>query len=469
MTDQDLASLAQLLDEKLSLFKKLTEQKAKEVEEQINNLEDDEETIIFKFERIIKNMKGYDLIQALSEINERLDKLHEEEWNSRHGEESESESESGESDIMTESDDSISIFSDGSANDILEFMDIEDEERLLIKKRDNDALQRLYQELLKSAKTNNVKVKQIEMFDNEEHLYREVIELAKMIVRDPDSDEEMEEEAKREDIAEKEFYKFMVDDAIRDLKYAIPNAPDFSQSSKKYKTYKKIVQLLEDHDTKIGVIREKANEMGRFNESEEFEKVSETFRKKLQSFFEREDVENFSSGSEPEQVKLPNKRQIIDEDYPVKVRKINDEEMETNAGSNSTPIVEESVKIEKEESNFHYPILGEIEDMYKEFLQEIKSKLDEDELSLIEISREQRSTALIINQKRFERLCKEIFQDYKVDLKFDPEVFEVLQAASEEYLVQLFEDTNLQAIGRYSQMIQPRDIQMVRRINGERH
>ena len=66
------------------------------------------------------------------------------------------------------------------------------------------------------------------------------------------------------------------------------------------------------------------------------------------------------------------------------------------------------------------------------------------------------------------RLVKEIAQDFKMDLRFEAKAVLCLQEASEAYLVGLLEDSNLCAIHTKWQMIMPKDIQLARRIWGER-
>ncbi|GFQ95304.1 histone H3.3 type 1, partial [Trichonephila clavata] len=67
-----------------------------------------------------------------------------------------------------------------------------------------------------------------------------------------------------------------------------------------------------------------------------------------------------------------------------------------------------------------------------------------------------------------ERLVREIAQDFKTDLRFQSAAIGALQEASESYLVGLFEDTNLCAIHAKRVTIMPKDIQLARRIRGER-
>ena len=63
---------------------------------------------------------------------------------------------------------------------------------------------------------------------------------------------------------------------------------------------------------------------------------------------------------------------------------------------------------------------------------------------------------------------REIAQDFKTDLRFQSSAVLALQEASEAYLVGLFEDTNLCAIHAKRVTIMPKDIQLARRIRGER-
>ena len=67
-----------------------------------------------------------------------------------------------------------------------------------------------------------------------------------------------------------------------------------------------------------------------------------------------------------------------------------------------------------------------------------------------------------------QRLVREIAQDFKTDLRFQGSAVLALQEATEAYLVGLFEDTNLAAIHAKRVTIQPKDIQLARRIRGER-
>ena len=88
--------------------------------------------------------------------------------------------------------------------------------------------------------------------------------------------------------------------------------------------------------------------------------------------------------------------------------------------------------------------------------------------ALRDIRHFQKSTALLIRKLPFQRLVREIAQDFKTDLRFQSAAILCLQEASEAYLVGLFEDTNLCAIHARRVTIMPRDIKLARRIRGER-
>jgi histone H3/H4 len=91
----------------------------------------------------------------------------------------------------------------------------------------------------------------------------------------------------------------------------------------------------------------------------------------------------------------------------------------------------------------------------------------------------------LIRKLPFQRLVREIAQDFKTDLRFQSSAVMALQEASEAYLVSLvrllshlfaqplmrtkqFEDTNLAAIHAKRVTIQPKDLQLARRLRGER-
>lgn len=93
-----------------------------------------------------------------------------------------------------------------------------------------------------------------------------------------------------------------------------------------------------------------------------------------------------------------------------------------------------------------------------------KSKLG----PLREIRKYQKSTELLIKKLPFSKLVREIADIYKKELHFQNSAMLALQEASEAYLVGLFEDTNLCAIHAKRVTIMPKDIQLARRLRGEK-
>jgi len=89
-------------------------------------------------------------------------------------------------------------------------------------------------------------------------------------------------------------------------------------------------------------------------------------------------------------------------------------------------------------------------------------------VALREIRKYQKSTDLLVRKLPFQRLAREISQDFYADLRFQGSAVLALQEASEAYVVGLFEDTNLAAIHAKRVTIMPKDMQLTRRIRGER-
>ena len=96
-------------------------------------------------------------------------------------------------------------------------------------------------------------------------------------------------------------------------------------------------------------------------------------------------------------------------------------------------------------------------------------------VALKQIRQYQKSTELLIRKLPFQRLVCEIASDREViksplcgKVRFQSVAVMALQEAAEAYLVGLFEDTNLCAIHAKRVTIMPKDIQLVRRICGER-
>ena len=89
-------------------------------------------------------------------------------------------------------------------------------------------------------------------------------------------------------------------------------------------------------------------------------------------------------------------------------------------------------------------------------------------VALQDIRHFQKTSALLIRKLPFQRLVREIAQDFKTDLRFQSAAILCLQEVAEAYLVRLFDNANLCAIHARRVTIMPKDILLARRIRGER-
>ena len=84
-----------------------------------------------------------------------------------------------------------------------------------------------------------------------------------------------------------------------------------------------------------------------------------------------------------------------------------------------------------------------------------------------------KSTELLIRKAPFQRLVREVLQDLEremglKDMRLQSTAVLALQEATEAYLVGLFEDAHLCAIHAKRVTLMPKDINLARRIRGER-
>ena len=98
-------------------------------------------------------------------------------------------------------------------------------------------------------------------------------------------------------------------------------------------------------------------------------------------------------------------------------------------------------------------------------------------LALHEIHRYQQSMESLIRKTPFNKLIKEISQEYRicpegpgtpsVQVRFQSTALAALQEAAENFLVGLFEDVNLLAVHAKRVTVMPRDIRLALRIRGD--
>ena len=92
-------------------------------------------------------------------------------------------------------------------------------------------------------------------------------------------------------------------------------------------------------------------------------------------------------------------------------------------------------------------------------------------VALREIRRFQKSTELLVRKAPFDKLVWEIAQDVGIikHLKFQGSAILASQEATEAYATTLFNDANDAAIHAKRKTVLPKDIQLVRRLRGERN
>lgn len=84
--------------------------------------------------------------------------------------------------------------------------------------------------------------------------------------------------------------------------------------------------------------------------------------------------------------------------------------------------------------------------------------------ALMDIRKYQKGTELLLRKAPFQRLVKEISQQFRGDFRWQSHAILALQEAAEAFLVGLFEDTGLCAIHAKRVTIMPKDVALARRI-----
>lgn len=89
-------------------------------------------------------------------------------------------------------------------------------------------------------------------------------------------------------------------------------------------------------------------------------------------------------------------------------------------------------------------------------------------VALREIKRYQKSTDLLLAKSPFQRFVRSICDGIDGQLRFQSQALLALQEAAESYLTGLFEDSNLCAIHANRVTVMKKDLDLARRIRGER-
>ena len=100
-------------------------------------------------------------------------------------------------------------------------------------------------------------------------------------------------------------------------------------------------------------------------------------------------------------------------------------------------------------------------------------------VALREIRRYQKSTECLIKRSPFQKLIREISQEYRVcpdgpgtpsvQVRFQSTAIAALQEAAENFIIALFEDVNLLAVHAKRVTVMPRDIRLALQIKGDHY
>jgi len=88
--------------------------------------------------------------------------------------------------------------------------------------------------------------------------------------------------------------------------------------------------------------------------------------------------------------------------------------------------------------------------------------------ALKEIKKSQQRTDLLLRKRSMQRIVRAIASDSMQDLWFQPQALAALQEATEAYMISSFEDSNLCALHGKRVTIMPKDMELARRLRGEK-
>ena len=97
---------------------------------------------------------------------------------------------------------------------------------------------------------------------------------------------------------------------------------------------------------------------------------------------------------------------------------------------------------------------------------ESESEINEDKI-IKEISYLQNTTHNLIPRQQFKLLCYEVLQDFAVDHYFSTDAINAIQAASEDYMIEVFQKSNEISINGKRKTIQPKDMNLAKRYRTE--
>lgn len=102
-------------------------------------------------------------------------------------------------------------------------------------------------------------------------------------------------------------------------------------------------------------------------------------------------------------------------------------------------------------------------------VKEVKRRFKPGTVALREIRKYQRDVSNLIPRAPFQKLVRSICSGIDNELRFQSQALVALQEAAEAYVVGLFEDTNLCCLHANRMTVMKKDMDLARRIRGDRH
>ena len=242
--------------------------------------------------------------------------------------------------------------------------------------------------------------------------------------------------------------------------HIVPNAYPFNfhtlQPNRKKEARQKISAIIKDKAKQI--IQQKREEKRKLQKqifNDEKMRKKEEARKKIKAIF-KDNVKKIIQQKREEKRKIEKKKQneLLKKEEKRKIREQKQKEQEERRKKK-----EQEKEAKKKEKENKTPATTNVKKPHR---------YRPGTVALREIRKYQKSVELLIKKHPFQRLVREIANDFKTDLRFQESAILALQEGAEAYIIGLLDDSNLCAIHSKRVTIMPKDIQLSRRLRGER-
>ena len=127
-----------------------------------------------------------------------------------------------------------------------------------------------------------------------------------------------------------------------------------------------------------------------------------------------------------------------------------------------------SQKVKKSSKPIAKKVVADAKSNEAKAMKEAKRRFKPGTVALREIKKYQRDVSNLIPRAPFQKLVRSICSGVDNELRFQSQALVALQEAAEAYVVGLFEDTNLCCLHANRQTVMKKDMELARRIRGDR-